>query len=142
MSELKSGRKSVSAIKIKTEERDVTDNMNGIMTAHSTAMYGSGSGYAEMDFMNDNNDTTHSDGFDTYDNAIDGRGSATGSGLCVQPTCIGGSTDLSTDTIAAFCQFVEASLKQLTEDQSDELMEDILALLFRKKKEFKNVESS
>lgn len=132
-------------IKIKSEVGDINDsiNVNNTQLVNSSLLYGGGGGggsgigvFAEMDFMNDNNDTINSDGFENpFDGGpIDGRGS----GLCVEPTCIGGSTDLSTDTIAAFCQFLEANLKQLPEDQSDELIEDISNLLFRKKKQFKN----
>lgn len=60
----------------------------------------------------------------------------------VEPTYVGGSTDLSTDAIAAFCQFLEASLKQLNTDRSDELIEDISMMLFRKKREFKSIDAS
>lgn len=60
----------------------------------------------------------------------------------VQPSFIGGSTDLSTDTIAAFCQFVEASLKQMPSDRSDDLIEEISLLLFRKKREFKTIDEN
>lgn len=55
----------------------------------------------------------------------------------VEPSFIGGSADLSTDTIAAFCQFLEASLKQMNTDQSDDLIENISMMLFRKKRENK-----
>lgn len=58
----------------------------------------------------------------------------------VQPSFVGGSTDLSTDSIAAFCQFIEASLKQMPTDRSDDLIEDISSLLFRKKREFKAID--
>ncbi|XP_031629237.1 uncharacterized protein LOC116344704 [Contarinia nasturtii] len=55
----------------------------------------------------------------------------------VEPSFIGGSADLSTDTIAAFCQFLEASLKRMNTDQSDDLIENISLMLFRKKRENK-----
>lgn len=57
--------------------------------------------------------------------------------LNVEPSYIGGSTDLSTDSIAAFCQFLEASLKKMTTDRSDELIEEISGVLFRKKREIR-----
>lgn len=94
-------------------------------------------GVTEMDFINENNDTAYSDGYDNFENS-DGRHSS----LMIEPEVVGGSTDLSTDTIAAFCQFLEASLKRLPEEQSDELIEDISNLLFRKKREFKESNSS
>lgn len=56
----------------------------------------------------------------------------------VEPNFIGSSSD----TIASFCTFLEASLKQMNEDQSDALIEDISMLLFRKKREFKTTSSS
>lgn len=87
-------------------------------------------GTTNMDF-NENNDTTYSDGIDNFDNS-DGRLS---SDLMVEPEVIGGSTDLSTDSIAAFCQFLEASLKRMPEQTSDELIEEISNLLFRKKRQ-------
>lgn len=90
-----------------------------------------------MDFINENNDTAYSDGYDNFENS-EGRHSS----LMIEPEVVGGSTDLSTDTIAAFCQFLEASLKRLPEEQSDELIEDISNLLFRKKREFKEGNSS
>lgn len=89
-------------------------------------------GATEMDFVNDNNDTIYSDGYENFEHS-DGRHSS----LMIEPEVVGGSTDLSTDTIAAFCQFLEASLKRLPEEHSDELIEDISNMLFRKKREFK-----
>lgn len=56
----------------------------------------------------------------------------------VEPNFIGSSSD----TIASFCTFLEASLKQMNDDQSDALIEDISMLLFRKKREFKTSSSS
>lgn len=60
--------------------------------------------------------------------------------LNVEPTYIGGSTDLATDTIAAFCQFIEASLKQMTPHRSDDVIEDISGLLFRRKREYRRID--
>lgn len=96
----------------------------------------------DMDFMNDNNDMTHSPNsitFDTSTTTNQTNERRNGSGLFVEPAYVGGSTDLSTDTIAAFCQFLEANLKQFREEQSDELIEDITLLLFRKRKEYKRI---
>lgn len=56
----------------------------------------------------------------------------------VEPNFIGSTND----TIASFCTFLEASLKQMNDDQSDALIEDISMLLFRKKREFKTASSS
>lgn len=56
----------------------------------------------------------------------------------VEPNFIGSSSD----TIASFCTFLEASLKQMSDDQSDALIEDISMLLFRKKREFKTSPTS
>lgn len=70
------------------------------------------------------------------DQSINGE-TDTNQRMHVEPSFIGGSADLSTDAIAAFCQFLETSLKQMTTDRSDELIEDISMLLFKKKREFK-----
>lgn len=56
----------------------------------------------------------------------------------VEPNYIGSTSD----TIASFCTFLEASLKQMNDEQSDALIEDISMLLFRKKREFKTSPSS
>lgn len=144
MSECKSRGNSKSSHKIKMEPRSVDLDVDGVDCAMAMANCSTtgipGDTFGEMDFLNDtaahspdeypcdNNMTT------ACDNSNDGGSS---SRLFVEPTCIGGSTDLSTDTIAAFCQFLEANLKQFSEEQSDELIEDISLLLFRKRKEFK-----
>lgn len=123
--------------KIKSEPRSADADVDGVDCTMALAHNDT---FGEMDFLNDG--TAHSP--DEYpcdnntamacENSNDGGSS---SRLFVEPTCIGGSTDLSTDTIAAFCQFLEANLKQFSEEQSDELIEDISLLLFRKRKEFK-----
>lgn len=73
--------------------------------------------------------------------SLDGDNDTTQS-MNVQPSFVGASTDLSTDSIAAFCQFIEASLKQMPTDRSDEIIEDISHLLFRKKREFKAIDAN
>lgn len=102
--------------------------MNNSITINNSTLYECGAiTNAKIDIIDDKNDTIHSDSFkNLFDNrTIVGRAN----GLCV-----GGCTEinLSTDTIAAFCQFLEANLKQLTIDQSDELIGDISSLLSRK----------
>lgn len=67
--------------------------------------------------------------------SIDGAEEDSSECLNVEPSYIGGSTDLSTDTIAAFCQFIEANLKQMTPNRSDDLIEEMSILLFRRKRE-------
>lgn len=143
MSEWKSRGNSRTSHKIKTEPRgaDDVDGVDCAMALANCSTLTPGDTFGEMDFLNetaahspdelfpcDNNMTTACDG------SNDGGSS---SRLFVEPTYVGGSTDLSTDTIAAFCQFLEANLKQFSEEQSDELIEDISMLLFRKRKEFK-----
>lgn len=66
----------------------------------------------------------------------------TNESMHVEPTFIGGSTDLSADTVAAFCSFLEANLKQMTTDRSDDLIEEISMLLFRRKREYKQKDRS
>lgn len=140
MSEWKSRGSSRTSHKVKLEPRgsDEVDGVDCAMALANCKTIAAGDTFGEMDFLND---VAHSpDGFPcdnnltTCDGSNDGRSS---SRLMVEPTYVGGSTDLSTDTIAAFCQFLEANLKQFSEDQSDELIEDITLLLFRKRKEFK-----
>lgn len=125
--------------RFKTEPRDDVDNVDCAM-ALATATATGVDAFLDMDFVNDNAESTHSPNSTTYDNNINSivrDNHQNGSNLFVEPTYVGGSLDLSTDTIAAFCQFLEANLKQFNEDQSDELIEEITLLLFRKRKEFK-----
>lgn len=142
MSECKARSNNRSSHKIRTEPRTNSDDADGadsgLVMVNCTSIPTADT-FGDMDFLND---TAHSpDDFPCdnnmmtgYDGSNDGRSSR---GLLVEPTYVGGSTDLSTDTIAAFCQFLEANLKQFSEEQSDELIEDISQLLFRKRKEFK-----
>lgn len=93
---------------------------------------------------NDNH-TTNNDNYSKSPKIFDGRSIEDDNdtqSMHVEPCFVGGSTDLSTDSIAAFCQFLEASLKQMSTDRSDELIEDISSLLFRKKREFKLIDST
>lgn len=124
----------------KTEPRDEVESVDCAMALAAATSAGVDS-FLDMDFVNDNAESTHSPNSTTYENnsiARDNHQNGGGS-LCVEPTYVGGSLDLSTDTIAAFCQFLEANLKQFSEDQSDELIEEITLLLFRKRKEFKRL---
>lgn len=94
---------------------------------------------------NDNNHTPSNDNYSKLPKIFDGRSIEDDNdteSMHVEPCFVGGSTDLSTDSIAAFCQFLEASLKQMSTDRSDELIEDISSLLFRKKREFKLIDST
>lgn len=100
-------------------------------------------------FLNETNGndhhTTNNDRYSKLPKIFDGRSIEDDNdtqSMHVEPCFVGGSTDLSTDSIAAFCQFVEASLKQMSTDRSDELIEDISSLLFRKKREFKLIDST
>lgn len=142
MSEWKTRGNSRTPHKVKTEPRG-SDDVDGVDCAMALAncktIVASGDTFGEMDFLNDTANSPDEFPCDNNltnacDNSNDGRSS---SRLFVEPTYVGGSTDLSTDTIAAFCQFLEANLKQFSEEQSDELIEDISLLLFRKRKEFK-----
>lgn len=104
-------------------------------------------GFNDRSDHNNGNDETITNGsyakipgiFDSQ--SLDGDNDTTQS-MNVQPSFVGASTDLSTDSIAAFCQFIEASLKQMPTDRSDEIIEDISHLLFRKKREFKAIDAN
>lgn len=141
MSECKSRGNNRTTHKVKAEPRssDDGDGVDCSMALVNCNTVAAVDTFGDMDFLNDS--ALSPDGFPcdnnmttTCDGSNDGRSS---SRLFVEPTYVGGSTDLSTDTIAAFCQFLEANLKQFSEEQSDELIEDISLLLFRKRKEFK-----
>lgn len=98
-----------------------------------------------MDLANYCNSNPHdqSNGYmDTFDEDANNDQSLDSSStrihVDVEPNFVGSTND----TIASFCTFLEASLKQMSEDQSDGLIEDISMLLFKKKREFKSSPSS
>lgn len=101
---------------------DRSDHNNGNDETIANGSYPKIPGIFDSQSLDEDNDTTQS--------------------MNVQPSFVGASTDLSTDSIAAFCQFIEATLKQMPTDRSDEIIEDISHLLFRKKREFKAIDET